>query len=186
MKDSITNHWTLTSIVILLIAAIWIGWSSVPSDAMTAGSISAPMEGFAAPDFELSTLTGETVALSDLKGKAVLVNFWASWCPPCRSEMPAMQQIYRDLGPDEFVILAVNSTHQDRLSEVKSFVNERGLTFPILLDTTGQVNAAYQVRSLPTSFFIDRDGIIREIVIGGPMAEALLRIRVEKLLAEGR
>jgi cytochrome c biogenesis protein CcmG, thiol:disulfide interchange protein DsbE len=97
-----------------------------------------------------------------------------------------MQQIYNEYGPDEFVVLAVNNTHQDQLGDVESFVAERGLTFPILLDTTGQVTTAYQVRSLPTSFFVDRDGIIREIVIGGPMAEALLRTRAENLLSEGR
>ncbi|HBX68760.1 MAG TPA: hypothetical protein DEH25_05100 [Chloroflexi bacterium] len=114
----------------------------------------------------------------------MLVNFWASWCPPCRSEMPAMQEIYQQYGPDDFVILAVNNTQADNLADIQNFVDERGLTFPILLDNTGQVSAAYQVRSLPTSFFIDREGIIREVVIGSPMAEALLRTRAENLISE--
>lgn len=95
-----------------------------------------------------------------------------------------MQQVYSDFGPDGFVILAVNSTHQDRLADVEGFVAERKLTFPILLDQDGQVSARYQVRSLPTSFFIDPNGIIQEVVIGGPMAEALLRTRAESLFEE--
>jgi peroxiredoxin len=142
------------------------------------------MEGFLAPDFELVTMDDEIVQLSNLRGKVVLVNFWASWCPPCRSEMPAMQQIYTEYGPDEFVILAINNGRQDNPSDAEQFVNEKGLTFPILLDSDGLVSALYQVHSLPTSFFIDREGIIREIVIGG-MSEALLRTRAEKLLMEG-
>jgi len=184
MRDLLTEHWTLVSVGILFIAALWIGWSIVPSAATTAGNIPAPMEGFLAPDFELNTLDGEKLSLSSLRGKTVLINFWASWCPPCRSEMPAMQQVFAENDPEAFVILAVNNTQQDRLSAIESFIAERGLSFPVLLDTNGQVTNAFQVRSLPTSFFVDRDGIIREIVIGGPMSEALLRTRVENLLAE--
>ena len=184
MKDFINKHWGITSIGILLLAALWIAWSAVPGGGTTSCKIPAPMEGFLAPDFELITLNGETLSLSDFRGKVVLVNFWASWCPPCRSEMPAMQEIYQQYGPDDFVILAVNNTQADNLADIQNFVDERGLTFPILLDNTGQVSAAYQVRSLPTSFFIDREGIIREVVIGSPMAEALLRTRAENLISE--
>jgi thiol-disulfide isomerase/thioredoxin len=114
----------------------------------------------------------------------VLVNFWASWCPPCRYEMPAMERIHTQYGPDDFVILAVNNLRQDELTDAERFVAEQGLTFPIMLDTNGQVSAQYQVHSLPTSFFIDQDGIIRDIVIGG-MPEALLRTQAEKLIKEG-
>ena len=95
-----------------------------------------------------------------------------------------MQEVYEAYGPDEFVILAVNSTNQDRLEAAESFVAERGLTFPTLLDTDGHVFKLYQVFSLPSSYFIDREGIIQEVVIGGPMAEALLRTRIESLLEE--
>ena len=184
MMDLINKYWTPFSAFILLFAAVWIAWSVVPAGSTTEGITPAPMEGFLAPDFELTTLDGERITLSELRGQAVLVNFWASWCPPCRSEMPAMQQVYSDFGADGFVILAVNSTHQDRLADVEGFGAERNLTFPILLDQDGQVSARYQVRSLPTSFFIDPDGIIQEVVIGGPMAEALLRTRAENLFEE--
>ena len=184
MSKFIEKHWTLTSIGILIMAAAWIGWSAVPADATTDGEIPAPMESFLAPDFELVALDGETLRLSHLRGKAVLVNFWASWCPPCRSEMPAMERIHTQYGPDDFVILAVNNLRQDELTDAERFVAEQGLTFPIMLDTNGQVSAQYQVHSLPTSFFIDQDGIIRDIVIGG-MPEALLRTQAEKLIKEG-
>jgi len=184
MQNIINRWWTQISIGILVLSALWIWWSAAPPGSTTNGAIPAPQESFLAPDFELVTLDGETIALSDMRGKAILLNFWASWCPPCRKEMPAMQKIYDEYGPDDLVILAVNSTNQDRISDVAAFSMEQGLSFPILLDTHVSVSAQYQVRSLPTSFFIDPDGIIREIVIGGPMAEVLLRTRVERLLED--
>ncbi|MBM7603100.1 thiol-disulfide isomerase/thioredoxin [Metabacillus crassostreae] len=123
-------------------------------------------EGNAAPDFELTTLDGEKMSLSDLKGKKVLVNFWATWCPPCRSEMPDMQQIY-DEYDDDVVIAAVNLTSSESsIDTVESFVNELSLTFPILLDEKGKVNNEYEVLSYPTSYFIDEEGIIKTKFVG--------------------
>jgi thiol-disulfide isomerase/thioredoxin len=183
MRNFFIKHWTLTSIGILAIAAAWIVWSAVPVGMTTGGNIPAPMEGFLAPDLELTTLEGEMIRLSDLRGKVVLINFWASWCPPCRSEMPAMEQIHLEYGPDGFVILAVNNLRQDDLAKADQFVTEMGLTFPILLDADGRISASYQVHSLPTSFFVDQNGIIQEIVIGA-MPEALLRTRAEELPKE--
>ena len=139
-------------------------------------------EGFLAPDFTLKSITGETYTLSDLRGQAVVINLWATWCPPCRAEMPALQKMYEEYKAQGLVILAVNSTAQDTASAVAPFAAEYGLTFPILLDDAGSVTNAYQVRSLPSSYFIDRKGIVREVIIGGPMSEALLRTRIEDLL----
>jgi peroxiredoxin len=184
MRSLIEKNWTLVSILILSLSAVWISLSVVPSGGTTSGSIPAPQEGFLAPDFELSNLDGETVLLSDLRGKAILLNFWATWCPPCRSEMPAMQQVYMDYEPEKFVILAVNNLRQDRKENVEAFIFEENLTFPVLLDNFGSVSTRYQVKSMPTTFFIDPEGIIREVVIGGPMSEALLRTRVENLLVK--
>ena len=172
----------LTYTVILILGLAWIFVSADKTGTSTAGLISAPQQGFLAPDFELKTATGETVRLSDLHGQGVLVNLWATWCPPCRAEMPAIEKIYNEYKEDGLVVLAINMTYQDIFSNIAPFVDEYALTFPILLDETGGVGSAYQLRSLPSSFFINREGFINEVVIGGPMAEALLRTRVEEIL----
>jgi cytochrome c biogenesis protein CcmG/thiol:disulfide interchange protein DsbE len=167
--------------ILLLIAGA--AWTVLSIDqSVNANEVAAPQAGFPAPDFTLQTTTGETYTLSELKGKAVLVNLWATWCPPCRAEMPAIQKIYEEYKDQGLIVLAVNMTAQDNPLNIAPFVTEYKLTFPILLDETGEVSAAYQLRSLPSSYFIDREGIISEVVIGGPMAEALLRTRVEKIL----
>ena len=172
----------ITYITILILGFAWILLSADKSGTSTAGRIPAPQQGFLAPDFELQTITGESIKLSDLRGQAVLVNLWATWCPPCRAEMPAIEKIYNEYKDQGLVVLGVNMTYQDSASDIPPFINEYGLTFPILLDETNSVGSAYQLRSLPSSFFIDREGIIQEVVIGGPMAEALLRTRVEQIL----
>jgi cytochrome c biogenesis protein CcmG, thiol:disulfide interchange protein DsbE len=179
---SFPSNWPLFSIFVLLAGAAWIWASAAPPGSTTGGRIPAPKAGFLAPDFLLKDPQGETLQLSELAGQPVLVNLWASWCPPCRAEMPAMQRVYEEYQAQGFVILAVNATDQDNLNAANAFVESLGLTFPILLDPTGEASAAYEVRALPTSFFIDREGIIREVVIGGPMSEALLRIRVQQIL----
>jgi cytochrome c biogenesis protein CcmG/thiol:disulfide interchange protein DsbE len=169
-------------VTILVAGLFWIYLSANNSDASASGRTSAPQQGFIAPDFELTNTSGETIRLSDLRGQAVLVNLWATWCPPCRAEMQSIEKVYNEYKDDGFVVLAVNMTYQDTPQKILPFVNEQGLTFPILLDETGDMADDYQLRSLPSSYFIGRDGIISEVVIGGPMAEALLRTRVEKIL----
>lgn len=169
-------------IVILTLGFAWIFISADRTGSSTAGEVPAPQQGFLAPDFELKTPTGETVKLSDLRGQAVLVNLWATWCPPCRAEMQSIERVYNEYKDQGFTVLAVNMTYQDAALEIMPFVEQQGLTFPILLDETGEMANAYQLKSLPSSYFINRDGIINEVVIGGPMAEALLRTRIEDIL----
>jgi peroxiredoxin len=169
----------------LFILAAGLAWTVASADrsgASTAGQIPAPRQGFLAPDFTLQTTTGETVRLSDLRGQAVLVNLWATWCPPCRAEMPAIQKMYDEYKDQGFIVLALDMTWQDDPAAVGPFVQEYGLTFPVLLEPSGAAARLYELRSLPSSFFIDRQGVIREVVIGGPMAEALLRTRIEAIL----
>ena len=110
-----------------------------------------------APDFELETLDGKVVKLSDYRGKKIILNFWATWCPPCKKEMPAMEEFYKQSG-DDVVLLAVNIDPQ---YDVKQFITSNGITFPILLDKKDEVNSTYQVLTIPTTYFIDEDGIIR-------------------------
>jgi cytochrome c biogenesis protein CcmG, thiol:disulfide interchange protein DsbE len=172
----------ILSSLALLLGLAWIVISADKSGASTAGKIPAPQKGFLAPHFELRTPGGETVKLSDLQGQAVLVNLWATWCPPCREEMQTIEKVYQEYKAQGFTVLAVNMTYQDDPLAVMPFVGKQRLTFPILLDETGDMANAYQLRSLPSSYFIGRDGRIHEVVIGGPMAEALLRLRIEDLL----
>lgn len=180
--DMKINKRTYIYILILASGFVWILFSADRSGTSTSGLIPAPQQGFLAPDFELQTTTGETVKLSALRGQPVLVNLWATWCPPCRAEMPSIEKVYNEYKEDGLVVLAVDMTYQDTQSNIAPFVAEYGLTFPILLDQSSEVGNAYQLRSLPSSFFINRDGTINEVVIGGPMAEALLRTRVEEIL----
>lgn len=167
---------------ILAAGLAWIFASADRSGTSTARQIPAPRRGFLAPDFTLQTTTGETIRLANLRGQAVLVNLWAAWCPPCRAEMPAIQKMYEEYKDQGFVVLAVNMTWQDDPAAVAPFVQKYGLTFPVLLEPSGAAARLYELRSLPSSFFIDRQGVIREVVIGGPMAEALLRTRIEAIL----
>jgi peroxiredoxin len=121
--------------------------------------------GFPAPDFALPDLAGQVHRLSDFRGKVVFLNVWATWCPPCRMEMPAMETLYRRLKGRDFVMLAV-SQDEDGLKAVRPFVEEHRLTFPVLLDPEGSVSSRYGVTGYPETFVIDRDGKVVEHVIG--------------------
>lgn len=173
-------------VLLLALGLTWIWFSAEPDGLPATTGITSPRTGFAAPDFELTTQTGESVRLSDLRGKPVLINIWASWCEPCKAEMPAIQAIYEEYQPGGLVVLAVNSTIQDDPQRALAFVQDYNLTFPVPLDADGNVTRAYLVNALPTTFFVDTNGIVREVVIGGPMTEASLRARVEKLIGGNR
>ncbi|HSO57879.1 MAG TPA: redoxin domain-containing protein [Paenisporosarcina sp.] len=131
-------------------------------------------KGDVAPDFTLTTLDGKEVKLSDLKGKKVVLNFWATWCPPCKAEMPHMQNYYEDFAKDENVeILAVNLTSGDKEESVQDFVEDYGLTFSIPMDVEGKVGGTYQAITIPTSYMIDTKGRIQNKIVG-PMDERML------------
>jgi cytochrome c biogenesis protein CcmG/thiol:disulfide interchange protein DsbE len=169
---------------ILVLGLVWIRLSADHLGTSTNGLIPAPQKGFLAPDFTLETMNGEKVTLSDLRGQVVIVNLWASWCGPCRLEMPAFKKIYEEYKERGLVILAVNSTSQDTPSAVKAFVAKYQLPFTILMDYEGTVARLYKLSALPTTFFIGRDGVISRVVVGGPLAESTLRAEIESLFAE--
>jgi DsbE subfamily thiol:disulfide oxidoreductase len=123
-----------------------------------------PKEDLQAIDFNLKDLTGRPSSLSAYKGKVVLLNFWATWCGPCRAEIPSMEQLYTELKDEGFTIVAVNS--QEPLEQVSAFVDDMGMSFPVLLDSTGRVGAAYGVRAIPTTYIIDPQGAIRGRMVG--------------------
>jgi peroxiredoxin len=172
--------------VILLAGAGWIWLSAADARNSTLGSTTAPQPGFEAPDFTIETTQGELLRLSGLRGRPVMINFWASWCQPCRLEMPAIQRVYTDYHNEDLAVLGVNVTNLDNSDEAMAFVQEMNLSFPILLDRDGQIAYLYQIRAFPTTYFVDAQGIIQDMVVGGPMSEALLRIRVEQLIGKAQ
>ncbi len=123
----------------------------------------APVKGALAPDFELQSLSGETVRLSDHQGQVVLVNFWATWCGPCKIEMPAIQDRYERYSPD-LVVLAVNVAELPET--VADFIEELQLTFDPLLDPNYEIETLYRIVGYPSSFFVDKDGVIQAVHIG--------------------
>ena len=179
-------RWEILMLASLAIGILWTAASRVPSAVgAPLSSAPSPRQGFLAPDFTLDTLDGNKVTLSELRGKVVVVNFWATWCPPCRAETPALEKSYEQYKDSGVVILGVNLTNQDVVSEVESFVHEFQLTYPILLDRDGSVSSSlYQIKGLPSTFFVNREGIIRTMLVGGPMSEAFIRSKIEALLQE--
>ncbi|EEM82707.1 AhpC/TSA [Bacillus thuringiensis serovar huazhongensis BGSC 4BD1] len=138
--------------------------------------------GKSAPDFELTKLDGTNVKLSDLKGKKVILNFWATWCGPCQQEMPDMEAFYKE-HKENVEILAINYTPSEKgggEEKVSNFAKEKGITFPILLDKNIDVTTAYKVITIPTSYFIDTKGVIQDKFIG-PMTQKEMEKRVAKL-----
>lgn len=123
-------------------------------------------EGGAAPDFTLSDLSGKQVQLSSLKGKVVLVNFWATWCPPCREEIPSMVKLNQIMQGKNFQMLAI-SVDEGGKQAVQEFFRQNGVTLPALLDTDGGVARRYGTTGVPETFVVDGKGKIRKKVIGG-------------------
>jgi peroxiredoxin len=148
------------------------GLSIAQADGMTkAAQRGVVKPGEPAPNFQLRDMNGRTVSLSDLRGKVVLLNFWATWCGPCRVEMPAMQRLYRAYDRKDFEILAV-STDAQGASVTRPFQQENQLTFPILHDADFRVGLSYGARTLPMTFMVDRQGIVRHHIFGARDWEA--------------
>lgn len=170
---------------LLILAVFWTLVSRVPVDSATQEEAPpSPRQGFSAPDFSAELLNGGQVTLSELRGQPVVLNVWATWCPPCRSEMPALEKIYKDFKEQGLILIGLNLTSQDSEKSVVDFVLENSLTFPVALDRDGTVQRKYKISGYPTTFFIDKEGIIRSVVVGGPMSAALIQSKVEDLLKE--
>ena len=158
------NRWTITFFSILLLGSGWLWVSRLPVDASPDVNAPQPAVGHPAPDFTLTRFgTGEKVNLSDLRGKPLILNFWATWCGPCRAEMPALQAAYERYGDD---LLVVGVDQGEEGAVVGPFLDEFGITFPILLDGDMAVGREYRIMGLPTTFFIDSQGIIRGVHAG--------------------
>jgi len=142
----------------------------------TASSGGVAKVGSPAPDFTLPTLGGGQVKLSDLKGRPVLINFWATWCPPCRYEMPAIEAMYQKYKEQGLVVIGVDVQEPENL--VAAFVQQYGLTFTIALDSNGEVSSVYRVRAFPTTYFVNPEGVIQDMhrgAMNAGMIEGYLR-----------
>lgn len=128
-------------------------------------------EKIAAPDFKLMDLSGKEVSLSDLKGKRVFINFWATWCPPCKGEMPELEKLYQETKSSDLVIIAVD-LGEDKVT-VQKFIEKNKYNFTVLLDAKNEAASLYGIRSIPTSYFIDKDGYIVNGKIGAMNLEEM-------------
>lgn len=171
------NRW-LTYAVLFLTLLLLTGGTLRPS---ASGRPARPEVGFPAPDFNLMDVEGRPVSLSEYRGKAVLLNFWATWCPPCKAEMPELARLQEQMP--QLVILGVDMGHTERSPEyVAAYMQANGYTWRVPFDADGSVSRAYGVVSIPTSFFIDAQGIIRAKYVG-PMSLPLMTDLARQALA---
>ncbi len=149
-----------------------------------------PQEGVAqerevAPDFSWQTLDGEIVHLSGLKGKVVFLDFWATWCGPCRSTIPHVESIYNEYKDKDVVVIGVNMDVSSKRQAVEEFIKENGMTYFVISDANGNVASLYGVTSIPRFFLVDKDGNIASTKIGNiPDLEELITSEIDKLLEE--
>ena len=168
--------------VLKIILPIVLAWGLVVTGCSSGSSVARIGE--PAPDFQLQDLDGQTVSLSDLQGRPVMLNFWATQCIPCRSEMSYLQEIYRESAgnPSSVVVLTINLGESH--STIEEFVRSYNLSLPVLLGTGEVVNEKYNIQYIPTTIFIDRDGIIQEKVIGAFPSKTEIEKRLSKITSE--
>lgn len=135
-----------------------------------------------APDFVLKTLDGGSFQLSKYQGKGVVLNFWGSWCDPCKEEMPALEKTYQSFKDKGVVLVGVNIGETD--VSIHSFKDRYGLNFPIAMDTKKEITQLYEIGPIPTTYFIDKTGIVKKVVIGGPMSEQTIADNMKEIVPE--
>lgn len=165
----------------IISAAVGLGLLTLLTIAFLSADNGHPRQGDPAPDFSLTLLDGSEVSLSDLRGHVVVLNFWASWCSPCRTEAPVLQrawETYKDRG-----VLFLGTSYHDAGGASQAFIEEFGITYPNGVDLRGRISRAYAVTGVPETFIIDRDGRVAWFLIGEVQADALAR-QLEQLLNE--
>jgi len=149
---------------------------------LVATQLLAQIPGDIAPAFTLKTLDGSPASLSDYAGHPVLINFWASWCKPCRGEMPLIIAAYREHQLAGLAVLAIDLTDQEwSTKDIRKFQTEFQMPFPVLLDARGKARKLYALRGVPTSVFVGADGVVR-VVNPGPISEAALQQHLSEIL----
>jgi cytochrome c biogenesis protein CcmG, thiol:disulfide interchange protein DsbE len=162
-----SQRYTFVGIALFIVGIMLLLWMALQpggEQSVAQSAPQAPEQGKPASNFTSPALSGSEVALADYSGDVVVVNFWATWCPPCKAEMPGINNFYEAHRDDGLVVLAVNA--QESESQVRPFIEASGFTFPVLLDPVGSVVNQYQVHSFPTTIIIDRDGVVRHIQVG--------------------
>lgn len=162
-----SQRYTFIGIVLFIVGIMLLLWMALQPTSGQSVAQTAPEkmeQGKPAPNFTSAALSGGKTALTDYAGDVIVVNFWATWCPPCKAEMPGINAFYERHQADGLVVLAVNARESESL--VRPFIEANQFTFPVLLDPAGSVVNQYQVRSFPTTVIIDRDGIVRHVQIG--------------------
>lgn len=155
-------------IVIAVLSLFLLGMAKAP-----------PLVGGPAPHFELETVGGQTIKLSDFKGEFVVLNFWATWCVPCIKEMPELQKAHQFSGNNNIKIIGVNLGESKK--KVDKFIRDYHLSFPVLLDGFGNTSEKYKVRSLPVTYLITPDGIIREEINGGGLTKEIIESKINQI-----
>jgi cytochrome c biogenesis protein CcmG/thiol:disulfide interchange protein DsbE len=155
-----SNKLVVTLIAIgVLVAVFGIVW-------LQSSKYEPPKIGKVAPDFALVDLDEKPIRLSDFRGKVVFLNFWATWCKPCREEMPSMEILYKNFEKDGLIVLAVSIDRVTTTKDILPFIKSMSLSFPVLVDSWGKTDMPYKRMGVPETFIIDQQGVIREIVIG--------------------
>ena len=170
-----------TALFVLIIAGAVIAYNFLTARAAAPNIINADNTGeqIEAPDFSMIDIGGNTIRLSDMRGKPVVLNFWASWCPPCRIEMPDFDKVYKEVGNDvQFVMLCLVDGRQETVERGSAYITEQGFSFPVYFDTKQEGAYAYGIRSIPTTLFIDSNGYIAAGVQGA-ISESTLRRGIE-------
>ncbi|MGH7259634.1 MAG: TlpA disulfide reductase family protein [Nitrospiraceae bacterium] len=144
------------AVLILVFGIVW----------LQSSKYEPPKVGKVAPDFALVDLNDKPVRLSDLRGKVVFLNFWATWCKPCKEEMPSMEVLHKNFEKDGLVVLAVSIDRVTTTKDIPPFIKSMNLSFPVLIDSWGKTDMPYKRMGVPETFIIDQQGVIREIVIG--------------------
>ena len=164
--------WIVIIIVVGIVGGGWVYQGRVSlAQANPTGRPPAPQVGHPAPDFTLTTLAGDSLTLSELRGTAVVLNFWATWCGPCRSEMPAFESVWQAQRGN---VIFVGVDVREASNAVESFASSLGITYPLPLDSIGEVADIYRVRAFPSTFFIDAEGVVQEVVLGAISRPALV------------
>jgi peroxiredoxin len=170
------SRWINTVFVVIGLLVAFVGLPAF--DGWSMGS-RVPTVGTQAEDFRLTDLEGKSQSLGQYRGKIVLVNFWATWCKPCTTEMPAMQTVYEKLRDKNFVVLAINELEDDE--KVREHIKQYGHTFPVLMDHDNKVANQFGVFGLPVSVFIDQEGRVQEYIKGGLLTEQKIQMVVDRL-----